>query len=106
MAHIAPAGTPAALTPFLVVIETISILIRPLTLTVRLVANITVGHVVCALIRVVLRSLSAVWSISLIIVFYSVFEFAIAVIQAYVFTLLLTLYAEVSSASINNAACC
>ena len=106
IAHLAPAGAPAALAPFLVIIERVSIVIRPLTLTVRLVANITVGHVVCALIRVILSSFSSVWSISIIIFFYSMFEFAIAVIQAYIFTLLLTLYAEVSPPSIFNAACC
>ena len=60
VAHLAPGGAPAALAPFLVIIETVSILIRPLTLTVRLVANITVGHVVCALMRVILRSFSSV----------------------------------------------
>lgn len=95
IAHLSPIGAPMALAPFLVIIETISILIRPLTLTVRLVANITVGHVVCALIRVVLRSLRSVWSISIIIIFYTIFEFAIAIIQAYIFSLLLTLYTEV-----------
>ena len=60
IAHLAPAGAPAALAPFLVIIERVSIVIRPLTLTVRLVANITVGHVVCALIRVILSSFSSV----------------------------------------------
>ena len=59
-AHLAPRGAPFALSPLLVLIETISITIRPLTLTVRLVANMTVGHVVCALIRVKLAAIRGV----------------------------------------------
>ena len=59
-AHLSPRGAPFALSPLLVLIETISIIIRPLTLTVRLVANMTVGHVVCALVRVELAAITGV----------------------------------------------
>ena len=59
-AHLSPRGAPFALSPLLVLIETISIIIRPLTLTVRLVANMTVGHVVCALVRVELAAIRGV----------------------------------------------
>ena len=59
-AHLSPRGAPFALSPLLVLIETISIIIRPLTLTVRLVANMTVGHVVCALVRVKLAAIRGV----------------------------------------------
>merc|ERR1711936_968281 len=57
-AHLSPRGAPFALSPLLVLIETISIIIRPLTL--RLVANMTVGHVVCALVRVELAAIRGV----------------------------------------------
>ena len=93
-AHLSPRGAPFALSPLLVLIETISIVIRPLTLTVRLVANMTVGHVVCALIRVKLRAIRGVWSLSFVMMFYITFEFGIRLVQAYIFRLLLTLYSD------------
>ena len=93
-AHLSPRGAPFALSPLLVLIETISIVIRPLTLTVRLVANMTVGHVVCALMRVKLRAMRGVWSLSFVIMFYMTFEFGIRLVQAYIFRLLLTLYSD------------
>lgn len=95
VAHLTPGGAPIALAPFLVLIETVSIIIRPLTLSVRLLANMTVGHVVCALVSVVLRSLTALWPLMWIMLGYTVFELGIAIIQAYIYTLLLTLYTQV-----------
>ena len=99
-AHLSPRGAPFALSPLLVLIETISIIIRPLTLTVRLVANMTVGHIVCALMRVKLRAIRGVWSLSFVIMFYMIFEFGIRLVQAYIFSLLLTLYSDLLLASI------
>merc|ERR1719419_1673244 len=49
LAHLVPVGTPGALMPAMVLIESISQVIRPLTLTVRLGANMTAGHVLLAL---------------------------------------------------------
>jgi ATP synthase subunit 6 len=94
-AHLSPSGAPFALSPLLVLIETISIIIRPLTLTVRLVANMTVGHIVSALVAVKLRALRGVWRLTFITIFYMLFEFGVCIVQAYIFTLLLTLYSEV-----------
>nr|YP_009184212.1 ATP synthase F0 subunit 6 [Naesiotus nux]ALO20564.1 ATP synthase F0 subunit 6 [Naesiotus nux] len=96
-AHLAPAGAPAILIPFLVIIETVSILIRPLTLTVRLVANISAGHIVMALIASTLSALpsfSSTFLLLFIMSAYMMFEFFVSMIQAYIFTLLLSLYAE------------
>jgi len=95
IAHLVPAGSPAPLIPFLVLIETISILIRPLTLTVRLVANIRAGHIVMTLIANLLRILTLdhifilTFAASL---FYILFEMFVSLIQAYIFTLLISLY--------------
>nr|WRW10872.1 ATP synthase F0 subunit 6 [Melampus sincaporensis] len=95
-AHLAPEGAPAALTPFLILIETVSIVIRPLTLTVRLVANISAGHIVLSLIANCLTSLSVTGALLLLTVSvgYNLFEIFVCIIQAYIFTLLISLYAQ------------
>nr|YP_003495120.1 ATP synthase F0 subunit 6 [Platevindex mortoni]ADD37175.1 ATP synthase F0 subunit 6 [Platevindex mortoni]UZH97747.1 ATP synthase F0 subunit 6 [Platevindex mortoni] len=95
-AHLAPAGAPAALISFLVVVETISILIRPLTLTVRLIANISAGHIVLSLVANCLTSMSLFGGagVLLVSVGYTLFEVFVCFIQAYIFTLLVGLYAQ------------
>uniref|UniRef100_P48893 ATP synthase subunit a n=1 Tax=Albinaria caerulea TaxID=42349 RepID=ATP6_ALBCA len=95
LAHLAPSGAPLLLLPFLILIESISIMIRPLTLTVRLVANMSAGHIILALMASVLSSNLSNTSLSLsylIMVGYYLFEFFVCFIQAYIFTLLLSLY--------------
>ncbi|YP_423980.1 ATP synthase F0 subunit 6 (mitochondrion) [Sminthopsis crassicaudata] len=97
LAHFLPQGTPTPLIPMLIIIETISLLIQPLALAVRLTANITAGHLLIHLIgsaALALMSISlALSSITFIILFLlTILEFAVALIQAYVFTLLVSLY--------------
>ena len=82
--------------PLMVVIETIRNLIRPLTLAVRLAANIIAGHLLISLLTgatpatpllfkpVLIRAQLALESL----------EIAVAMIQAYVFRVLITLYTE------------
>lgn len=97
LAHLAPRGAPLALQPLLVIIELVRILIRPLTLTVRLVANISAGHIVLGLIANTLRALVTRSYLPIllgIIILYNLFEFFVGAIQAYIFTLLLTLYSS------------
>nr|YP_009445805.1 ATP synthase F0 subunit 6 [Hypselodoris apolegma]ATX68393.1 ATP synthase F0 subunit 6 [Hypselodoris apolegma] len=96
-AHFAPAGAPSGFVPFLVIIETASILIRPLTLTIRIIANISAGHIIMALIATSLASsggLIALMSIFLTHIGYNMFEVFVCTIQAYVFSLLVKLYGE------------
>ena len=50
LAHLVPLGTPAPLMPFMVVIEVIRNLIRPITLSVRLAANMIAGHLLLTLL--------------------------------------------------------
>jgi len=95
-AHLAPAGAPGGFIPFLVIIETVRTLIRPLTLTIRIIANISAGHIIIGLIA---TSLAAASLVSFGFVFiahigYNMFEVFVCSIQAYVFTLLVKLYGE------------
>nr|YP_010713566.1 ATP synthase F0 subunit 6 [Monetaria moneta]WDA98698.1 ATPase subunit 6 [Monetaria moneta] len=100
VAGLLPMGAPAALNPFLVIVETVSIMVRPITLSVRLAANMSAGHIVLTLVGNYLTAsifMSSVFStlfIVLIQVFYTIFEFGISLIQAYIFCLLITLYSD------------
>lgn len=100
VAALLPIGAPAALNPFLVLIETVRIMARPVTLSVRLMANMRAGHIVLTLIGNYLTTslffLPSVRALLLlrIQVFYTVFEFGIGIIQAYIFCLLITLYSD------------
>jgi len=96
LAHLVPQGTPGALMPFIVLIETISNTIRPLTLAVRLIANIVAGHLLITLLgnQTELASgliLTGLISTQIILL---TLESAVAVIQSYVFAVLSTLYAR------------
>lgn len=98
-AHFLPDGAPEWLNPFLVLIETSRVLVRPLTLSFRLAANITAGHIVIGLIRIYLsQSLCSSIISSTILTsltsFYILFEVAICLIQAYIFCLLISLYRD------------
>nr|AWH98419.1 ATP synthase F0 subunit 6 [Conus goudeyi] len=100
VAGLLPMGAPAPLNPFLVLIETVSIMVRPITLSVRLTANMSAGHIVLTLIGNYLTAglfVSSFFSILLLLaiqVLYTVFEFGISLIQAYIFCLLITLYSD------------
>nr|YP_010400432.1 ATP synthase F0 subunit 6 [Nesolagus timminsi]UQS76161.1 ATP synthase F0 subunit 6 [Nesolagus timminsi] len=97
LAHFLPQGTPAPLIPMLVIIETISLFIQPMALAVRLTANITAGHLLMHLIggaALALISISPATAMItfIILILLTILEFAVALIQAYVFTLLVSLY--------------
>ena len=100
VAGLLPIGAPAPLNPFLVLIETVSIMVRPITLSVRLMANMSAGHIVLTLVgnymttRLLTVGLFSRVLLVSIQVLYSVFEFGIGVIQAYIFCLLITLYSD------------
>nr|ALO76824.1 ATP synthase F0 subunit 6 [Prostomis sp. PRO01] len=94
--HLVPQGTPPVLMPFMVCIETISNLIRPGTLAIRLSANMIAGHLLLTLLGNTGTLMNAYTLNLLIIVQLALLllEFAVAVIQAYVFTVLSTLYSS------------
>nr|YP_009740437.1 ATP synthase F0 subunit 6 [Bactrocera rubigina]QID03090.1 ATP synthase F0 subunit 6 [Bactrocera rubigina] len=95
-AHLVPQGTPSVLMPFMVCIETISNIIRPGTLAVRLAANMIAGHLLLTLLGNTGPSLSyAIVSLLLIgQIALLILESAVAVIQSYVFAVLSTLYSS------------
>nr|YP_009755711.1 ATP synthase F0 subunit 6 [Cavia aperea]ALK60808.1 ATP synthase F0 subunit 6 [Cavia aperea]QIQ22951.1 ATP synthase F0 subunit 6 [Cavia aperea] len=97
LAHFLPQGTPGPLIPMLILIETISLFIQPIALAVRLTANITAGHLLMHLIGGATLVLTTISTPTALITFTILFlltmlEIAVAMIQAYVFTLLVSLY--------------
>lgn len=96
LVHLVPSGTPGVLIPLIVIIETIRNLIRPLTLAVRLAANIIAGHLLISLLTgatpltpLVIKPILISAQLAL-----ESLEIAVAIIQAYVFSVLITLYTE------------
>nr|YP_010956710.1 ATP synthase F0 subunit 6 [Xenoconger fryeri]WMY89803.1 ATP synthase F0 subunit 6 [Xenoconger fryeri] len=99
LGHLLPEGTPPLLVPILIIIETISLFIRPLALGVRLTANLTAGHLLIQLIAtavfVLMSTMPTVAIITATVLFLlTLLEVAVAMIQAYVFVLLLSLYLQ------------
>nr|UFZ13038.1 ATP synthase F0 subunit 6 [Protohermes latus] len=95
-AHLVPQGTPPVLMPFMVCIETISNIIRPGTLAVRLAANMIAGHLLLTLLGNTGNSCPS--NLLFILIFTQILllmlESAVAIIQSYVFTILSTLYSS------------
>lgn len=96
-----PAGTPLYLAPLIVVIEIISYLFRPLTLGVRIFANILAGHIMIKLFADFAVMLSetlglagvamAIFPVLMMSVLYG-FEIMIFLVQSYIFILITSLY--------------
>nr|ACN11906.1 ATP synthase subunit 6 [Sciades mastersi]ACN11908.1 ATP synthase subunit 6 [Sciades mastersi] len=99
LGHLLPEGTPTLLIPILIIIETISLFIRPLALGVRLTANLTAGHLLIQLISTATITLMPLMTTvatftAILLVLLTLLEIAVAFIQAYVFVLLLSLYLQ------------
>nr|YP_009485764.1 ATP synthase F0 subunit 6 [Urostylis flavoannulata]AVZ00900.1 ATP synthase F0 subunit 6 [Urostylis flavoannulata] len=96
LAHMVPTGTPNILMPFMVIIETISNIIRPGSLAVRLTANMIAGHLLMSLLgnNSISSSSNLVLLIMSIQIGLMMFETAVSIIQAYVFSILSTLYSS------------
>ena len=95
-----PAGAPKALIPFLIIIEVISYFVRPVSLSVRLFANMLAGHTMLKVFAGLAVMISGVGGAAMAgSVFPSValigltgLEVLVAVLQAYVFTILTCMY--------------
>nr|WNH18193.1 ATP synthase F0 subunit 6 [Cheilopogon abei] len=99
LGHLLPEGTPTLLIPILIIIETISLFIRPIALGVRLTANLTAGHLLIQLIATAAFQLLPIMpavalSTTVLLFLLTLLEVAVAMIQAYVFVLLLSLYLQ------------
>ena len=100
-----PRGTPVALMPVIVIIETVRNVIRPGTLSIRLAAYIVAGHFLLTLLG---SQGPNVDGITIFILIFSLIlllclELAVACIQAYVFTILRSLYLnELSGVEFNK----
>nr|YP_010329763.1 ATP synthase F0 subunit 6 [Cleora fraterna]UNP54487.1 ATP synthase F0 subunit 6 [Cleora fraterna] len=94
--HMIPQGTPAILMPFMVLIETISNIIRPGTLAVRLTANMIAGHLLMTLLSSTGSNMASYMIVFLVIIqiLLLILESAVAVIQSYVIAILSTLYSS------------
>ncbi len=100
-AHFLPSGTPWWMAPIIYVIEVISFLARPFSLSIRLAANMMAGHtimkVVAGFIVSMLAADSVLVNIGSIVPFIftillTAFEFLVAFLQAYIFTILSCVY--------------
>ena len=95
-----PSGVPVALLPFITVIEVLSFISRPISLSIRLFANMLAGHItlkVFAGFVVTLGSLGSAGILGAILpllaaVALTALEFLVAALQAYVFAILTSLY--------------
>jgi F-type H+-transporting ATPase subunit a len=90
-----PDGAPWWIAPLLVVIEFFSYLSRPISLSIRLAANMMAGHVTMKVIAGLIITFGMVvglLSMFPLLLFLTGFEIAIAIIQAYIFTILACVY--------------
>nr|AMX74148.1 ATP synthase F0 subunit 6 [Nuttalliella namaqua]UYB78175.1 ATP synthase F0 subunit 6 [Nuttalliella namaqua] len=93
MAHLVPMGSPLILSFFMVIIETVSNLIRPLTLSIRLTANMISGHLLLSLLSSAMNNNEKMMMMMMpMLMILLMLETAVAIIQSYVFSMLMALY--------------
>jgi len=92
---VAPTGVPAALLPIMIPVEIVGVFMKPFSLMLRLFANITAGHIILlALFSLIFIFKSFVLApvISGFILFMNFIELLVAFLQAFIFTLLSSMY--------------
>nr|YP_054461.1 ATP synthase F0 subunit 6 [Onychiurus orientalis]AAT69323.1 ATP synthase F0 subunit 6 [Onychiurus orientalis] len=99
LAHLVPQSTPGPLMVFMVMIETVSNIIRPLTLAVRLSANMIAGHLLMTLLgnQTAISYNFTLLTLLITQILLLTLESAVAIIQSYVFAVLSSLYSSEST---------
>ena len=95
-----PHGVPGALVPLVTLIEVISFLSRPISLSVRLFANMLAGHITLKVFAGFIVSMSAVGTVGIVgsilplfmTIAMTALEFLVSFLQAYVFAVLTCMY--------------
>jgi len=97
-----PPGAPKVLIPFLVVIEVLSYFMRPVSLSVRLFANMLAGHTMLKVfggLAVIMASTGGILAAGSVLPLIAIvgltgLEVLVAILQAYVFTILTCMYLQ------------
>nr|YP_009484709.1 ATP synthase F0 subunit 6 [Apis dorsata]AGI56732.1 ATP synthase F0 subunit 6 [Apis dorsata]ARR27616.1 ATP synthase F0 subunit 6 [Apis dorsata]BBB04318.1 ATP synthase F0 subunit 6 [Apis dorsata] len=93
LSHLVPLNSPTFLMNFMVIIELISLIIRPWTLSIRLSANLISGHLILTLLGIFISNFISMIPINLLIQnMLLILEIFMSIIQSYVFSILLILY--------------
>lgn len=89
-----PSGTPPLMAPMMIIIELLSFVSRPVSLAIRLAANMMAGHIMMKIVAGFVIMLGAVFGILplVLLVVFTGFEIGIAVLHAYIFTVLTCVY--------------
>lgn len=89
-----PAGTPLVLAPLMIVIELFSYLSRPFSLSIRLTANMIAGHILLKILAGFSVMAGLIFGLGplIFIVLFTGFEIFVAILQAYIFTILTCVY--------------
>lgn len=106
--HLVPAGVPKWLAPLVWIVEFVGLFTKPFALTVRLFANMTAGHAIVAVLvgflfgvahysNVLLGGVSTAASFAFML-FIMLFETLVALIQAYIFTVLTAIFVSLAVA--------
>lgn len=92
---VAPPGVPGFVLPLLIPVEIIGVFVKPITLMIRLFANITAGHIILlSLIGLVFMFKNAFVGVgvSVFVLAINMLELLVALLQAFIFTLLTSMY--------------
>ncbi|WP_025762264.1 F0F1 ATP synthase subunit A [Dyadobacter tibetensis] len=92
---VSPTGVPGALLPVMIPVEIVGVFMKPFSLMVRLFANMTAGHIILLSLFgliFIFQSFMIAPVISLFALFLNLIEIMVAFIQAFIFTLLSSMY--------------
>ncbi|MDR2074600.1 MAG: F0F1 ATP synthase subunit A [Holosporales bacterium] len=109
--HFCPEGIPSYIAPFFTIIELMSFLFRPISLGVRLFANMVSGHIMIKVMASFAVSIAGIAAFSyasmipiIVNVFLNVFKLVVCILQAYVFVVISCIYLSESmeGSSVNH----